>query len=97
MAEGNIVQPNDSALISENVTFPGNAGPVKAYLSDLKLSSALIRTERRKANGGRKHRSAERFGFDFRERDLSRKRRSGQSVSLAPERRQKSRHGHRHS
>src|ERR1043165_6805264 len=33
MAEGNIVQPNDSALISENVTFPGNACPVKAYLS----------------------------------------------------------------
>jgi carboxymethylenebutenolidase len=33
MAEGNIVQPNDPALISENVTFPGNAGPVKAYLS----------------------------------------------------------------
>src|ERR1043166_8570286 len=33
MAEGNIVQPDDSRLISQNVTFPGNAGPVKAYLS----------------------------------------------------------------
>ncbi|HEY1374252.1 MAG TPA: dienelactone hydrolase family protein [Candidatus Binatia bacterium] len=41
MAEGNIVQPNDPALMSENVTFPGNAGPVKAYLSRPKDGKSL--------------------------------------------------------
>src|SRR5918911_177205 len=33
MAEANIVQPNEPALTSEMVEFPGRAGPGKAYLS----------------------------------------------------------------
>ncbi len=41
MSEGNIVQPNDPALTSENVTFPGSAGPVKAYLARPKDGKSL--------------------------------------------------------